>query len=53
VVYGGMKRNKSKKLSPKLKFEIRAAALHLPKHIRDNIRHPLLRLAWFAELNNA
>ena len=49
----GMKRNKSKKLSPKLKFEIRAAALHLPKHIRDNIRHPLLRLAWFAEFNNA
>jgi len=48
----GMKRNKSK-ISPKLKFEIRAAALHLPKHIRDNIRHPLLRLAWFAELNNA
>ncbi len=49
----GMKRNKSKKLSAGLKFEIRAAALHLPKHIRDNIRHPLLRLAWFTELNNA
>lgn len=49
----GMKRNKSTKLSRKLKLEIRAAALHLPKHIRDNIRHPLLRLAWFAELNNA
>ena len=48
-----MRGKKFKRTRGKLKFEIRAAALHLPKHIRDNIRHPLLRLAWFAELNNA
>jgi hypothetical protein len=48
-----MRRKRSKKPSPKLKLEIRSAALQLPKHIRDNITHPLLRLAWFAELNNA
>ncbi|MGZ8900472.1 MAG: hypothetical protein ACXW3Z_10285, partial [Limisphaerales bacterium] len=23
----------------------------LPRHIRDNIHHPLLRLAWFTELH--
>jgi hypothetical protein len=44
---------KSKKPGAKVKFEIRSAPLRLPKHIRDNIRHPLLRLAWFAELNHA
>ena len=43
---------KSKKSDPKLKLVIRHQPLHLPKHIRDNIRHPLLRLAWFAELNS-
>ena len=48
-----MRGKRSKKPSAKAKFVIRRAALHLPKHIRDNITHPLLRLAWFAELNNA
>ena len=42
---------KSKKTDPKLKLVIRDQPLHLPKHIRDNIRHPLLRLAWFQELH--
>jgi hypothetical protein len=44
---------KSKKSVPKTKSVIRHQPLHLPKYIRDNIRHPLLRMAWFAELNNA
>lgn len=47
-----MRRKRSKKPSAKLKFEIRSAALQLPKHIRENITHPLLRLAWLAELDS-
>lgn len=43
---------KAKKSVPKTRSAIRQQPLQLPKYIRDNIRHPLLRLAWFAELNN-
>jgi hypothetical protein len=48
-----MRRKRSKKPSQKLNFKIRSVALQLPKHIRDNITHPLLRLAWLAELNSS
>ena len=47
-----MRRNgKSRKLNAKLTAELRRQTLQLPKHIRENIRHPLLRLAWYAELH--
>jgi hypothetical protein len=42
---------KAKKPSPRPEFEFRGAQ-QLPKYIRENIRHPLLRLGWFAELND-
>jgi hypothetical protein len=41
---------KTKKPTPKVEFEVHGA-LQLPRHIRENIRHPLLRLGWFTELN--
>jgi hypothetical protein len=43
--------SKAKKPSPRPEFEFRGAQ-QLPKYIRENIRHPLLRLGWFAELND-
>jgi hypothetical protein len=42
--------SKAKKPAPRLEIQIRGA-LQLPKHIRENIRHPLLRLGWLAEIN--
>ena len=44
--------SKPKKPAPRLEIQIRGA-LELPKHIRENIRHPLLRLGWLAEINGA
>jgi hypothetical protein len=43
---------KVKKSSRNVNLPIRGA-VQLPKYIRDNIRHPLLRLGWFTELNGA
>ena len=52
----GMRRSakfsKARKPAPRLEIQIRGA-LQLPKHIRENIRHPLLRLGWLAEINGA
>jgi len=44
--------SKAKKKTPRLEIQIRGA-LQLPKHIRENIRHPLLRLGWLAEINDS
>jgi hypothetical protein len=45
-----VKISKAKKETTVLEIQIRGA-MQLPKHIRQNITHPLLRLGWLAEFS--
>jgi len=47
-----MRRGAKLKKSNRSTKPARGRALPLPKYIRDNIQHPLLRLAWMAELHS-